>query len=105
MVVKRALDMGRVVALDDIAVTRFRSQETLFKLAREFSGRIEIRVLENSTDASPKEISLAYLASKRAKTIDELREQAQALFVNEFRRLQTDHPEIFKAFLQEGSRR
>ena len=105
MVVKRAVEMGRVVALEDIAVTRFRSQETLFKLQSEFSGKINIRVLENLTNASPSEIGLDYLGKKRAKSIDELREQAQTLFAHEFGGLKTEHPEIFKAFLQKGSRR
>jgi hypothetical protein len=71
MVVKRAVQMGRVVALEDIAVTRFRSQEAIFKLQSEFSGKINIRVLENLTNASPSEIGLDYLGKKRAKSIDE----------------------------------
>jgi hypothetical protein len=36
MVIKRAIDMGRAVTLDNIAATHFRSAETLFKLAEEF---------------------------------------------------------------------
>jgi hypothetical protein len=50
MVVKRAIEMGRAVMLDNIAVTHFRSRETLFKLAQEFGERINIRVVENSGD-------------------------------------------------------
>ena len=84
MVVKRALDMGRVVALDDIATTRFRSQETLFKLAQEFGGKITIRVLKNVTDARPEKISLASLMLTRAKTVDELQQQAQTIFEHPF---------------------
>lgn len=105
MVVKRAIEMGRAVTLDNIAATHFRSRETLFKLAQEFGERINIRVVENSGDEPARAISLAELASKRGESVDHLRKLAHTLFVNEFGSLKVDHPEIYEAFLQEGSRR
>ena len=68
MVVKRAIEMGRAVTLDNIAATHFRSAETLFKLAEEFGERIDIRVLENSGDQPVRTISLAELAGRRGPT-------------------------------------
>jgi hypothetical protein len=105
MVIKRAIDMGRAVTLDNIAATHFRSAETLFKLAEEFGDQIYIRVIENASDRPPKPISLGDLADKRARSVDHLREMAQAVLNNEFDGLEADHPEIYEALLQKGSRR
>ena len=105
MVVKRAIEMGRAVTLDNIAATHFHSAETLFKLAEEFGERIDIRILENSGNQPARTISLAELASRRANSVDQLRKLAHTLLVNEFHSLRVDHPEIHEALFQKGSRR
>ena len=105
MVVKRAIEMGRAVTLDNIAPTHFRSAETLFKLAEEFGERIDIRALENSGDQPARTISLAELAGRRAHSVDQLRKLAHTLLANEFNSLKVDHPEIHEALFQKGSRR
>ena len=104
MVINRAIHMGRAVTLDNIAVTHFRSAETIVKLAKEFGNRIWIRVIENSSDHPTKFISLVDLADKQTGSVDQLRELAQTVF-NEFDGLKADHPEIYEALLQKGSRR
>lgn len=105
MVVQRAVEMGRAVTLDNIAATHFRSAETLFKLAEEFGDWIDIRVLENSGDQPARVISLAELADRQAKSVDDLRKMAHTLLTNEFYSLKVDHPEIHEALTQKGSRR
>ena len=104
MVAKRAIEMGRAVALDNIAATHFRSRETLFKLVEEFGPRLKVRVLENRSDAPPRSISLHELANEPGHSVDRLRKMAHSLFVDEFTSLKVDRPEIYEAFLQKGSR-
>ena len=105
MVVKRAVEQGRTVTLDNIAVTHFRSRETLLRLAEEFGSRIKIRVLENHAEEPSRAISMTELAGRRRESIDQLRKLAHTLLANEFGSLKIDHPEIHEAFLQKGSRR
>lgn len=105
MVVKRAIEKGRTVTLDNIAATHFRSRETLFKLVEEFGTRIKVRVLENRGEERSRVISLSKLAAKHGGSVDQLREMAHALFADEFSSLKVDHPEIHEAFLEKGSRR
>ena len=104
-VVKRTLEDGRAVTLDNIAVTHFRSKETLFALMEEFGVRINVRIVENAGDEQARPISLVELAGKRGETVDQLREMAHTLFADEFASLKVDRPEIYEAFLQAGSRR
>ena len=103
--VHRAVDDGRAVTLDNIAVTHFRAKDTLFALMEEFGKRINVRVVENANDQEARPISLAELAEKRGASVDQLRGIAHALFADEFANLKVDHPEIHEAFLQAGSRR
>ncbi len=105
MVVKRAIKMGRAVTLDNIAATHFRSRKTFFKLVEEFGTRLKVRVLQNGGDEPSRVISLPELASVQGHSVDQLREMAHCLFVDEFTSLKVDHPEIYEAFLQKGSRR
>lgn len=105
LVVKRAIEMGRAVTLDNIAATHFRSRETLFKLLEEFGSRIKVRVLENRGDEPSRLISLPELANEQGHSVDQLREMAHSLFANEFTSLKVDRPEIYEAFLEKGSRR
>ena len=105
MVVKRAVEKGRAVTLDNIAATHFRSRETLFRLAKDFGARIKIRVLENCVEESSRAVSLAELAAKQEESIDQLRKLAHTLLANEFGSLKIEYPEIHEAFLQKGSRR
>jgi nucleotide-binding universal stress UspA family protein len=105
LVVKRAIEIGRAVTLDNIAATHFRSRETLFDLVEEFGARLTVRVLENRGEEPSRVISLPELASEQARSVDQLREMAHALFVNEFASLKVDYPDIHEAFFQKGSRR
>ena len=50
-------------------------------------------------------ISLHELANEQGHSVDQLREMAHSLFVDEFTSLKVDHPEIYEAFLEKGSRR
>jgi hypothetical protein len=104
-VVQRAVEHGRAVTLDNIAVTHFRAKETLFALMEEFGKRINVRAVENAEDEDARPISLAELAVKRGASVDQLRGIAHALFADEFASLKVNHPEIHEAFLQAGSRR
>ncbi|MEM0968789.1 MAG: zeta toxin family protein [Verrucomicrobiota bacterium] len=104
MVVNRAMEMGRAVALDNIAATHFRSKEVLFRLAEEFEGQIEIRVIINSTQSDPTTSNLEHLRDQQATSIDDLRDLAHAVFENEFQHLKHDRPEIYKAFVERGTR-
>jgi hypothetical protein len=103
MVIKRAIAMGRAVTLDNIAVTHFRSAETLSKLAGDFGGQIGIRVVEFA-DQGLQRISLADLANRQAESIDDLRNRAQTVLENEFNSLKAEKPEIYAALRQRGSR-
>ena len=105
MVVKRAVEKGRTVTLDNIAATHFRSRETLFRLVEEFGARIKIRVLENRAGEPSRASSMAELAAKEGESIDRLRNLAHTVLANEFGTLKIDHPEIYEAFIQKGSRR
>ena len=105
LVVRRAIERGRAVTLDNIAATHFRSRETLFKLVEEFGTRIKVRVLENCGDEPSRAISMLELAGKHGESVDQLREVAHGVFANEFANLKIDRPEIYEAFLQKGSRR
>ncbi|GEM_PF-5176390 len=105
LAVKRAIAMGRAVTLDNIAATHFRSREALFKLVEEFGTRIKVRVLENCGNEPSRVISVPELASKQGDSVDRLREMAHSVFTDEFASLKNDHPEIYEAFLQKGSRR
>ena len=104
-VVKRTVEDGRAVTLDNIAATHLRSKETLFKLKEEFGERINLRVVENAGGEQARPISLAELAEKQGETVDQLREMAHGLLADEFASLKVDRPEIYEAFLQAGSRR
>jgi hypothetical protein len=104
-VVKRAIATGRVVTLDNIAATHFRSGETLLKLVEEFGARIRVRVLENRVNESPRLISVPEFASRRGDSIDRMREMAHNIFHDDFASFKSDHPEIYEAFVQEGSGR
>ncbi len=105
MVVRRAIEMGRAVTLDNIAATHFRSAETLFQLADEFGARIGIRVVENSGEQHTRTISMDELAATQARSVDQLCKLAHTLLANEFDRIKADHPEIHEALIQKGSRR
>ena len=105
LVVKRAIEIGRSVTLDNIAATHFRSRETLFKLLEEFGTRIKVRILENCGEEPSRVISAPELASMQAESVDQLRGMAHAVFADEFASLKISHPEIYEAFLQKGSRR
>ena len=98
MVVKRAVEKGRTVTLDNIAATHFRSRETLFKLVEEFGARIKIRALENRVGEPSRTVSIAELVGKQEESIDQLRKLAHTLLANEFGSLKIDHPEIHEAF-------
>ncbi len=104
-VVKRAVEDGRAVTLDNIAATHFRSKETLFALVAEFGARINVRVVQNANNEEVRPISLVEMAELRGEPVDQLREMAHTLFADEFASLKVDRPEIYEAFLQAGSRR
>ena len=104
LVVRRAIERGRAVTLDNIAATHFRSRETLFKLVEEFGTRIKVRVLENCGEDPSRAISIPELAGKHGESVDQLRELAHGVFADEFASLKIDRPEIYEAFRQKGSR-
>lgn len=103
-VIRRAVEMGRVVTLENLAKNHVEARSTFLRLIDAFGEAIEFHAVRLPPTGDPEPISPNELPSGGEITFDRLRDRAFAVFNDEFQSLATSHPKISQALQQPGSR-
>jgi hypothetical protein len=103
-VIERAVQMGRVVTLENLAKNHEDARATFLRLIDAFGESVEFHVVRLLPTGEPEVIAPSALLRGEEMAFDRLRERAFSVFNNEFQGLATSHSEIWKALQQPGSR-
>lgn len=107
--VHRAIRMGRVVCIDNLAINHIASRATFLKLhdqygaKTKYKGQIEWACLD-TTNEKAREVPIAKLKMRESMQFDSLKVQALTILENEFQDLRTTNPILYKEIIRPGTR-